>query len=97
MIVIAYIKEGNTELTPDAGSQLDNGVLFNNNRDSSASSLQPTSNPPDVIANCKRPVEPARSSLADQLISCFSVQQNVASLTSLKTSPNAVPVIDGLK
>lgn len=96
MIIIAYIKEENEKLILATDHLINNNNLVNLEN---ISKIEQKSilNPPDVIAHCRKYSIPKRVSFAEQLISCFSIRQNLSSLISLKTSPNAVPVIDGLK
>lgn len=97
MIIIAYIKEENEKLTAESDRFMNHSVENIENSSSSKTETKSISNPPDVIAHCRQQTEPKKISFGEQVISCFSLRQNFASLTSLKTSPNAVPVIDGLK
>lgn len=54
------------------------------------------SNPPDVVLQCRKIDMPKRTFL-DNLIDCYSIRDNYKMLISCKKSPNAVPIIDGLK
>lgn len=110
MIIIAYVNEENDQLTlatettaidSTVNNNIINTNLNNNNSNESHKLLSESSterfiNPPDVIADCKKSYEKTNS-MTNRMIKCFSVRENLQSLFSVQTSPNAVPVVDGIK
>lgn len=100
MMIIAYISEENRALT--IGSNNNNTIeqpsISTNDSTSNAfnTGSEAIVNPPDVVMDCsKTTVE--QKTFTDAVVQCFSVRQNLKTLTSVKTSPNAVPALDGLK
>lgn len=107
MMIIAYINEEHKELSI-IGSNNNNNNHNDNNIDQNRTILNPSNlcvtgvaneallNSLNVIVDCKKSSIVTKP-FGERFVQCFSVEVNLRALISVKTSPNAVPVIDGLK
>lgn len=93
MMIISYLREDITCV------QNQNLLVQNPQHQTNGTTIsysESASNPPDVVLQCRKIVMPKRTFLHN-LIDCYSIRDNYKILISCKKSPNAVPIIDGLK
>lgn len=93
MMIISYLREDtacdqNQNVLVQTPQQQLNGTTM--------AYSESASNPPDIILQCRKIAMPKRT-LLDNLIDCYSIRDNYKMLISCNKSPNAVPIIDGLK
>lgn len=87
MMIVAYLKE-------DTGTEMQEKISTNGIKEEMITATVPI--PPDVVLQCQK-VNVPKKTLFDNLTECYSTQNNMNMLFSVKKSSNAVPIIDGLK
>lgn len=93
MMGLAYINDEKSQLS--FNGNIERTIVQHTTQSTYNDASTSLINPPDVIVSCHE--HDTEKSLLERIIHCFSLQENIQSLTNTKASPGAVPVIDGFK
>lgn len=91
MMIIAHTKEDTATTTGNTST-----VVALVEANAKSSELTPA-NQPDVVLQCRKLADVQQKTFFDSLAECYSTRKNLDMLFSVKTSSNAVPIIDGLR